>query len=342
MSDKSKIEWTEATWNWLRAVNVETGRRGWFCEKIAPECTNCYAAAFNRYRGNGIDYNSAGREKVKLEVYKLDQPLLWKRPRKIFPCSMTDLFHDMVPDAWLDRYHAIVWLAERHTFQQLTKREGRMVEYYDHPELRHRWAKALMEVAVTFDLGKRPDGKALMARMYEIRGRLMDGTTGLPPNLWIGVTGAERVEALGRIPFQGVRWVSLEPMLRQLAPEELAGLRRLHQVVVGFESGARARPGHVDWVREVRDFCVEHGVAFYFKQWGEWGDGSYPEIPGSKVRRVMVFNDGRFGPFTHEYAAEQERKMGGHAKFQPRVMSRVGKKTAGRELDGRTWDEFPG
>ena len=124
MADKSKIEWTDATWNPIRARNKATGKVGWHCEHATTGCQFCYAENFNQRLGTGLPFKPGHRDDIKLFLDEqiLKQPLRWKRPRKIFVGSMTDVFADFIPDAWLDRMFAVMALSPEHTFQVLTKR----------------------------------------------------------------------------------------------------------------------------------------------------------------------------------------------------------------------------
>ena len=132
MGDHSKIEWTDASWNAIRARNKATGKVGWHCEHASPGCVHCYSESFNRDRlGTRLAFKPGHRDDVEifLDEAMLLQPLRWRRPRKIFVCSMTDLFGEFVPDAMIDRVFAVMALAPQHTFLVLTKRSARLREY---------------------------------------------------------------------------------------------------------------------------------------------------------------------------------------------------------------------
>lgn len=214
MADHSGIEWTDATWNPV------TG-----CTKVSAGCQNCYAerlarrlrAMGNRRYGNGFA--------VTLQPDQLDLPLRWRKPKRIFVNSMSDLFHEAVPDTFIQSAFEVMSAASWHVFQVLTKRSERLA--------------------------------ALAPR--------------LPwgPNVWQGVSVEgprfiHRVEALRRVPA-AVRFLSVEPLL---GPIERLPLDGVHWVIVGGESGPGRRPIDPDWVRAIRDQCVEEGVPFFFKQWG--------------------------------------------------------------------------
>lgn len=214
MGDNSKIEWTDATWNPV------TG-----CDKISPGCKHCYAETMAaRLKAMGQANYAKGFE-LTLQPHMLDQPLRWKRPRTIFVNSMSDLFHEDVPDDYIRRVFEIMQKAHWHRFQVLTKRAGRLRELS--PEL--PW----------------------------------------PENVWAGVSVesqgyAYRINCLRQVPA-AVRFLSLEPLLGPLPNLDLRGI---HWVIVGGESGPRARPMAEEWAIDLRDQCLQAGVPFFFKQWG--------------------------------------------------------------------------
>lgn len=218
MADSSHIEWTDATWNPV------TG-----CTKISPGCDNCYAARFSeRFRGTPGHPFEAGFD-LTLRPQRLDQPLQWTRPRRIFVNSMSDLFHKGVPTAFVERVFDTMERASWHEFQLLTKRSSLMRDF-----LRRRYAR------------RSP-----------------------PSHVWFGVSVEDplrlsRVRHLQQSPAT-VRFLSIEPLLAPIGPLDLTGI---HWVIVGGESGPRARPMDPDWVRDIRDQCIRAGVPFFFKQWG--------------------------------------------------------------------------
>lgn len=339
MSDKTGIEWTDATWN------AVTG-----CTKVSAGCDHCYAETIAT-RFAGTKAYPDGFE-VTLRPERLDQPLRWKRPRRIFVNSMSDLFHKDVPDEFIAQIFAVMALAQQHTFQVLTKRPGRMRSLL----LSDRFVEMIDE--------SRPES-------FEALGWPL-------PNVWLGTSVENQHWADVRIPLlletpAAVRFLSCEPLLGPvdltrylwLTGGSTAGpfrdyagrvrgrggiggqtithvaARDLHWVIVGGESGAGARPMHPDWARSLRDQCVEAGVPFHFKQRGEWtwnesGSFTVPQQPFSTRTAVMhpagmtaMTKGNLFDPF----------KVG-HPNWATRI-NRVGKKAAGRELDGRTWDEYP-
>lgn len=214
MATLSTIEWTDATWNPV------TG-----CEKISPGCKNCYAErmAF-RLQAMGQPRYADGFE-VTLHESSLREPSLWKRPRKVFVNSMSDLFHDRVPADFIRRVFDVMAAHPQHVFQVLTKRSQRLKDL----ALQLPW----------------------------------------PSNVWMGVSVESpryysRIEDLSDVPAS-VRFLSCEPLLSALPDLPLSGI---HWVIVGGESGPRARAVEKNWVTDILDQCREHHVPFFFKQWG--------------------------------------------------------------------------
>jgi protein gp37 len=219
MGDHTTIEWTDATWNPVRG-----------CTKVSPGCKRCYAETFaERFRGVPGHPYEQGFD-LKLIPASLALPFTWPRPRMAFVNSMSDLFHEGVPGAYVDAVVSVMQAASWHTYQVLTKRSDRMGEY-----LRSR----------------RDDVEA-------------------SPHIWWGVSVEDRRHGLPRVDHlrsapAGLRFLSVEPLLEDLGPIDLAGIG---WVIAGGESGPGARPMHPDWVRSVRDRCGAAGVPFFFKQWG--------------------------------------------------------------------------
>ncbi|MBF6187600.1 phage Gp37/Gp68 family protein [Nocardia farcinica] len=298
----TKIEWTDKTWNPV------TG-----CTRTSEGCRHCYIertvpmrVAGRRFSGPEIGATLP----VQLHHSRLGQPLLWRKPRRIFVCSMADLFHDDVPDEFIGTVFDVMARAPQHTFQVLTKRPARV------RALLSRWAT---QAGKGFRASWRCDG-----------GAWADTEAWPLPNVWLGVSVEDQRWADIRIPAlldtpAAVRFVSAEPLLGPidltrrglLAPDEFE--RRLDWVIVGGESGRGARPMHPEWARSLRDQCSAAGVPFLFKQWGEY-------ITTEQMTEATYMT----------WDIEH-----GSAQYHPSVQWRVGKKRAGRELDGRTWDEFP-
>jgi protein gp37 len=219
MANNSKIEWTDATWNPIRG-----------CTKISPGCTHCYAETFaERFRGvRGHPYE-LGFD-IRLVPEKLAEPLKWRSGKMVFVNSMSDLFHEDVPDDYVSEVAQMMARANWHTYQVLTKRPERMV------------------------------------RLLQTRLRLAAGQ----PHIWWGVSvenrahGLPRIDLLRSAPVR-IRFLSVEPLLEDLGPLDLAGI---HWVIAGGESGRGARPMKEEWIRRLRDTCRSQGVPFFFKQWG--------------------------------------------------------------------------
>ena len=217
MAGPTKIEWTDVTWNPV------TG-----CTKISPGCDHCYAERFaERFRNVREHPYSQGFD-LRLHEDRLDQPRRWRKPRRVFVNSMSDLFHTGVGTDYIDRVFAVMEATDRHIFQVLTKRSGRMRRYLN---------------------GRYRNHKA-------------------PAHIWCGVSVEDnlrlaRIRHLQRTRA-AVRFVSMEPLLERIEGLDLTGI---HWVIVGGESGPGARAMDEQWVREVRDQCMAEQVPFFFKQW---------------------------------------------------------------------------
>lgn len=289
----TKIEWAEETWNPV------TG-----CTPVSAGCENCYARRMAaRLRGRH-GYPEDEPFAVTLRPDRLEQPFRWLKPRKVFVCSMGDLFHEDVPFGFIAKVFGIMHSAKQHIFMVLTKRPERMKEFFEWftgSERCGTWPKEY-------------------------------------PHVMIGVTAENQEQADKRIPVllqipAAVRFVSVEPML---GPVRIKTERELHEdaagmnldpmffsfnginangigvdwVICGGETGPGARPMNPGWPRSLRDQCQAAGVPFFFKQWGEWGlnwlNGDDGKIEGSEW------------------------------------MDKMGRRLAGRLLDGREWNEYPG
>lgn len=341
MGDKSKIAWCDAT------INPCYG-----CSPVSPACDHCYAArladrmahnvAVCQYYEGLTDRGAQWTGRVNLFPGQMEQALRWRRPRRIFLGSMTDLFHEAVPDEFLDQIFACVALAPRHTFLVLTKRPERMRRYFTRFSRQHH--TQVLERAAMAMFGE----DAANAAGNALDGVLSEGhNVGWPMrNLWLGVTAEDQKRADERVPIlldtpAVQRFVSVEPMLGKIDltaiahPEAydaevglLDALRgmtcdddpthpALDWIICGGESGPGARPMHLEWVRSLRDQCQGARVPFFLKQMGE-----YAPCPAGKCKEVdpacKILNE-QFGS----------------------SMCRVGKRTAGRLLDGVEWNEFP-
>lgn len=336
MADRTHIEWTDATWNPV------TG-----CTKISDGCTHCYIdrtppfrIAHRRFQHPdplaGAPDRIGATTGVQLHPDRLGQPTAWRKPRRIFVCSLADLFHDDVPDGHIAAVWAAMAAARHHTFQVLTKRSARARTLLTDPRFQDLMAEAWFSIP----RAGRP-------------GSVIEWPL---PNVWLGVSAETQQWADIRIPDllgspAAVRWVSAEPLLgpidlRRLPFPRWSGVVRssgqvidavgarygvpgqwqapavgLDWVVAGGESGPGSRPMHPDWARDLRDQCDEAGVAFLFKQWGEWAP--------------IGVNDDSDQPAGYTLAGDPDADG-----LQP-VMHRSGKKRAGRLLDGRTHDAYP-
>jgi protein gp37 len=247
MSDKSTIEWTDATWNPV------TG-----CTKVSTGCANCYAEKFSeRFRGVPGHHFEQGFD-LKIWPSRLNLPFLWKEPRRVFVNSMSDLFHEKVKDEYIAQVFEVMERAEQHIFQVLTKRTGRMAT----------WIKTHFP------------------------------NRNIPTNIWMGTSLEkqeyyQRVDYLKQVPAS-VRFLSVEPLLGPIK-FKAHDLRFLKWVIVGGESGPKARPMDGMWAIDIRNQCEKYGVPFFFKQWGAYNSKGI----------------------------------------------RVGKKRAGRRLEGKIWDKMP-
>lgn len=339
MSDQSAIEWTDTTWN------PTTG-----CDRVSAGCDHCYAMTLAKrlkamgsakYQTDGDPRTSGPGFGVAMHYDALDAPLRWSKPRKVFVNSMSDLFHDKVTDEFIAMVFAVMAVAQHHTFQVLTKRHARM---------RHLLLQASFLDTV--------------AERVQIQDGLYSrALVGWPlPNVWLGVSVENQKWADIRIPAlretpAAVRWLSCEPLLGPVdlnpwrnpgapADRRAPADSRIDWVVVGGESGPGARPMHPDWARTLRDQCAKASVPFLFKQWGEYG----PLAPLKNGvfdwdRGVIMANDGTvYGKGDLDYPDGPrygEAIRAGHDRANLSSMYRVGKKANGRELDGRTWDEYP-
>lgn len=338
MAAKTDIEWTGATWTPIRARNRATGKVGWFCVHHSAGCINCYAEDRNRWIGNGLHFTAPNLAKVELFLDEgmLRAPLAWKKPRDIFVCSMTDLFASFMEHEWIDRTMAMTALAPQHTYQVLTKRSDLMRAYFAGiPEAPNEAAAraALIEGSA----------QAIYAADHPGEDPSLWLAVHTPlPNVWLGVSVEEkrhknRIDDLRAIPA-AVRFLSLEPLLEDLGELDLRGI---HWIIVGGESGRNARPIHPDWVRAIQRQCEAAGVAFFFKQWGEWG---LENVTG-KAEAHAIANDGtlyRMSDLAYDGGARRgEAIRADHDKAHLHTVYRVGKDKAGAKLDGREWRDRP-
>jgi protein gp37 len=338
MAATTSIEWTDRTWNPVVG-----------CSLVSPGCTNCYAMRMaGRIEAMGTAPHYAGLTRPSKagpvwtgEVraapeHVMMQPLRWRKPARIFVNSMSDLFHEGVPDAVIDRVFAVMALCPQHTFQVLTKRPARMQAYMSARDERGRH-NAMIYAACMAATGAW-DTPALDLRPWPLA------------NVWLGVSVEDQARADERIPIlldtpAAVRWISAEPLLGRLDVRpymqnplwnDLPSWKQpeLNWVVAGGESGPDARPIHPDWARSLRDQCAAAGVPFLFKQWGEWAPYFTADLHEGirfagegKDKRVHVsFEGGSYG----------NPHLPGDF-----TMYRLGKRRSGRLLDCALHDAYP-
>ncbi len=319
------IEWTDETWNPV------TG-----CTKVSEGCRNCYAERESKRFAGRFGYPEDEPFRVTLHRDKLDTPLSWRKSRMCFVCSMGDLFHPEMDHEYLKQIFAAMLIPNihtgaKHTFQILTKRPELMAEFMVRLK-----PDDLVDIAIDIAISKwgpvftEFDDRWKRECGPYIRDSIISQWP--PPNIWMGtsVEDNKRLHSRAKYLLQtnaAVRFLSCEPLLGGLDfnwryTDKLLG--ELDWVIVGGESGPGARPMHPRWVRSIRDQCLEAGVPFMFKQWGAWSPeevgGLQANLEELKPNQCVAAGDGEtnFIRFT-----------------------RVGKKAAGRELDGRIWDEYP-
>jgi protein gp37 len=309
MSEGTKIEWTDATWNPIRG-----------CSRVSEGCRNCYAEKVaNRFCGPGQPYeglvqigadgkgNGKWNGQIKFVEKHLLDPLRWKKPQRIFVNSMSDLFHDGVTDEILDRIFAVMALCPQHTFQVLTKRPERMLAYFLYA--RQRSLAIIDKMADLAYMGFEPDDFRLPLT-----------------NVWLGVSVENQKAADDRLMFvhrmAGDGWqtmVSFEPLLGGIKPHPAwFTLGSRTWAIVGGESGPRARPMHPEWARSLRVKYIDR-------------DRDDPDWR----RDYSRLQDWRTFTFLNIAGG-----CGFHGE-RLHVMQRVGKKAAGNLLDGKVWNQFP-
>lgn len=364
----SKIEWTEETWN------IVTG-----CTRISEGCEHCYIErtppmrmAHRRFDGPQIGATTG----VQLHPERLGKPLHWRSPRRVFVNSMSDLFHEDVPDDFIAEVFGVMAANEEHTYQLLTKRPGRMRALLRSADFVARVRGNLRKRCGTH---RRSLGGVCPVCHWNTSGNCAPEMSWPLHNAWIGVSVESQKWADIRIPQlldtpAAVRWISAEPLLGPVdltkwipgrcacqPPGPSEGVhwtgcpalryRGLDWVVVGGETGPGARPMHPAWARSLRDQCTAAGVPFFYKQAGDWAalgplyeaaDGSdHAEAWAAHLDAVdLEVNERR-----QVIQLEPDGAVVDPEEYQPVpgtwLMARLGKKRAGRLLDGREWNEFP-
>lgn len=252
---------------------------------------------------------------IRFVKEKLDEPLRWKKPRRIFVNSMSDLFHPNVTDQQIFAICAVMAGAPHHVFQVLTKRPERMVQFLSMPIIAEKFSK----------LGSWP-----------------------APHIWWGTSCEDQDSLDKRLPHLlaapvAMRWLSLEPLLGPIELPEHAFVcpaKEPHPicpcidwVVVGGESGPGARPMHPQWARDLRDQCEEHSVPFFFKQWGAWLPIATPRLKAKIGETLLLHEDGTTKEATWNDVMETRGDLW--------AVQRVGKRIAGAHLDNVEWKQYP-
>lgn len=373
MADGTKIEWTDATWNPITGCSVVSpGCTNCYAMKLAGTRLRTHPSREGLTRDTKAGPVWTGE--VRFNPQWLDEPLRWKKPRMIFVCAHGDLFAEGVPDEWIDQVFAVMALAPHHTFQVLTKRPERMRDYLcemvrcfrdDSAEFSLRWGTAAVDVT-----GSPCAAGAIEDLVFPLR------NAWLGVSVEDQKRADERIPILLETPA-AVRWISAEPLLGPIdlsrvrrdrgadtAIESLSALdplahrgmawwegqtvptatpyRKLDWVVVGGESGPGARPMHPAWARSLRDQCASTDVPFLFKQWGAWARPPYARPSGTPGNFAIASATDAASDFwpSHVIEVDQWPRMfdlfGGAT-----VLEKVGKKVAGRRLDGVEHNGFP-
>lgn len=331
--NRTKIEWAQFTVNPLRARDKETGKVGHFCARISPGCKHCYASRLQSRFGTP-DFSALNRDKVELflDDAVLQRVIRRRKPATIFWCDMTDMFYEGYPDEWIDRIAATCALTPQHQHLWLTKRTERARKHLNAP---HAWDYArptgmkhidwpLPNVFPGFSAEDQPhfdqrwsDMRHLAAAGWQVwcsyEPALGPVDMGRALGLWCAACGVGKcaVDEQGDAYCTGCREEWIDPFFSG--------------VVAGGESGPGARPAPPEWFRSVRDQCEAAGVPFHFKQWGECMPIFHGINPSENDPKCRI-SDG----FT--FPRDQGQKIGQH-------MWRVGKRAAGRLLDGREHNE---
>jgi protein gp37 len=305
---KTTIEWTEAVWNPTQG-----------CTIVSPGCKHCYAMRMaHRLQHNpkiprsgyrGVTKKSKAGPvwtgRVNMAKTALLKPLRWRKPRLIFVNSMSDVFHENLTSAQIARVWAVMAIAKQHTYQVLTKRPRKMLEWLSDPATRFTVELAMRAINPTSKLEAWP-----------------------LPNVWCGASvedgrrAKERIPVLLQVPA-AVRFLSMEPLLGKVdlgAILKKQDFKKLDWVIVGGESGPKARPMHPTWARDIRDACLKSGVGLFFKQIGSWA-----WVSDRKATHWMSENGQMF-----------DVPMNGC-----QGMRYGSKKSGGRKLDGQLWQQMP-
>lgn len=331
----TKIEWATKVWNPV------TG-----CDPVGAGCANCYARReWQRKKANPKSKKYFGREfdDVQCHEQTLRDPLAWKTPQKVFVDSMGDLFHPSVPDDFIRRVFGTMLLADDHFYIVLTKRAARMKEFIDDyiagsvvEGLRIldgdpiTFERVFAHVAFGVSIWDQPSANEFVPILLSTRAAIRVASA--EPMLGAIDLRSLRIE----VRYEGREAINCDALTGErfarlctrdggyIGTEPRSSGTHLDQVICGGESGPGARPMHPDWARSLRDQCTDAGVAFFFKQWGEW---TAETVPGVEVEMSSL-------------AKNQCVAMGDGETNHTRY-TRVGKRAAGRLLDGREWSEYP-
>lgn len=326
----SNIEWTEKTWN------PTTG-----CNKVSAGCKFCYAEKqhFRLQHMHQGKYTKGFAEGVQMHEDELLKPLRWQKPSLVFVNSMSDLFHADVPFEFIDKVFAVIGFSQNHTFQILTKRPERMLEYFT----KHYSQSKIVNACRLFTMmGEANYEKIKAERHHNYPGS--DGSWPMP-NVWLGTSCEDQATTNLRIPYllqvpASVRFLSCEPLLGaiDLIPPinyPIPGTKDyappIQWVIAGGESGNKARPVHPDWLRGLRDQCQAAGVPFFFKQWGEWGTEMKFPKKRKNIAGTYLSVEG------HRCGFECLKQSSHHYE----TLYKIGKHLSGRLLDGREHNEYP-
>lgn len=321
---KTKIEWCIKPGTKPETWNPTTG-----CNKVSQGCKNCYAEIMHK-RLMGMypsKYNQPFLDGAVAHEDTLLIPFKWKTPRTVFVNSMSDLFHHKVSFEFIKNVFITMALTPQHTYIILTKRPHIMKQFFEELNINELWYAARSNA-----LRKGLD--------------MFDKTFPFPlPNVWLGVscenqeTADERIPLLLQVPA-AIKFLSCEPLLgmlnitNYLYEDLLCPSNKIHWVITGGESGYNARPMHPDWARFLRDQCKAADVPFFFKQWGEWLPIKFKDNVPSKICKQI-------GRFTSCHLWIKGENVNEEIYPNAVNMVKVGKKQAGRLLDGVEHNEFP-
>jgi protein gp37 len=272
----SNIEWTDMTANPIHIVREDGSNGGHFCNKISPGCLHCFSETQNQSNyfafASHLLYAGKAPENLIFDEAVMEKFIRMRSPKKVFLCSMTDLFGEWVPDEWLDKAFAYMAFSSQHTFQVLTKRTKRMQRYLSDPVTPDR----IEEMGYSFTHN-------------------MDCVNNWPlPNVWLGTSIENQQAADDRIPMlldtpAVLHFVSAEPLLEKIDLSEfLICAEGRFWVICGGESGSGARPCHIDWIRSLVQQCQQTKTAVFVKQWGSQAIDSSPYIDGVVKNHFQV------------------------------------------------------